>query len=210
MEKPVINYETLIRLTRAIPTLRDPEEIALITVEGLTHALKVKGCSLFLFNPMSHELEIAGSFGLSREYLDKGPISAIHSIASSLSDGQPVAIYDVSDDPRIQYPEEAVKEGISSMLSVPIIIGERIMGCMRIYTTDPWEFSLEDVNFVQAMALIVGMALEMSHIKRGYRNSIDILKDMRDPRIFKPKKQRRYESIPGRFPGHGTPPPMGM
>ncbi|MGD9162703.1 MAG: GAF domain-containing protein, partial [Desulfobacteraceae bacterium] len=108
MEKPRLNYETLIRLTKAIPKLRDPDAIILVTVEGITHTLRVKGCSLFLFSPMSEDLKLAGSYGLSQEYLDKGPISSMRSIASALMDGQPVAIYDVSDDPRIQYPEEAV------------------------------------------------------------------------------------------------------
>ena len=65
MEKPIINYETLIRITKSISTVRDPEEIALITVEGVTSALKVKGCSLFLFNPRTKDLNVAGSFGLS-------------------------------------------------------------------------------------------------------------------------------------------------
>ena len=41
-----------------------------------------------------------------------------------LEDGQPVAIYDVNDDPRIQYPEAARKEGIASILAVPMIIGD--------------------------------------------------------------------------------------
>ena len=50
--------------------------------------------------------------GLSEEYMNKGPLSAMRSIANSLKDG-PVAIDDVTDDPRIQYPEEAKKEGIS-------------------------------------------------------------------------------------------------
>ncbi|MGD8888130.1 MAG: hypothetical protein PVI62_15585 [Desulfobacterales bacterium] len=36
MEKPIINYETLIRITKAISMIRDPEEIVLITVEGGT------------------------------------------------------------------------------------------------------------------------------------------------------------------------------
>ena len=53
MEKPIINYESLIRITKAISTLRDPEEIVLITVEGVTNALKVKGCTLFLFSRKS-------------------------------------------------------------------------------------------------------------------------------------------------------------
>ena len=88
MEKPIINYESLIRITKAISMIRDPEEIVLITVEGVTHALNVKGCTLFLFSMKSDELKLASSYGLSDEYLDKGPVSSLYSIASALQDGQ--------------------------------------------------------------------------------------------------------------------------
>ena len=53
--------------------------------------------------------------------------SSLRSIAAALQDGQPVAIFDVSDDPRIQYTEAALKEGVASILSVPIIIGEKFV-----------------------------------------------------------------------------------
>ena len=196
MDKPTVNYETLIRITKAISAIRDPEEIVLITVEGVTHALNVKGCTLFLFSPKSRELKLAGCYGLSNDYLDKGPISALRSIASSLQDAQPVAIFDVADDPRIQYPEAAIKEGIASILSVPIIIGEKLIGCMRVYTAEPWEFTLNDVNFVQAVAQVVGMSLEMCRVNKGLKDSIDILKTMRDPKTLKSKRRTPYEGVP--------------
>lgn len=199
MEKPTVNYETLIRITKALSVLRDPEEIVLITVEGVTHALGVKGCTLFLFSPMSDELKIAGSFGLSDEYLDKGSISALRSIASALQDRQPVAVFDVTDDPRIQYPEAAIKEGISSILSVPIIVGERLIGCMRVYTAEPWEFTYNDVNFVQAVGGVFGMAFEMCRVNKGLKDSIDILKTMRDPKTLRYKKRTPYEGVPKGF-----------
>jgi GAF domain-containing protein len=199
MEKPIINYETLIRITKAISMIRDPEEIVLITVEGVTNALKIKGCALFLFSAKSEELKLASSYGLSDEYLNKGPVSALRSIASALQDGQPVAIYDVTDDPRVQYPEAAAKEGIASILSVPIIIGEKITGCMRVYTAQKWEFTLDDVNFVQAVAQVVGMALEMRRVNKGLKDSIDILKTMRDPKTLKSKKRTPYEGVPKSF-----------
>ena len=199
MDKPTVNYETLIRITKAISMIRDPEEIVLITVEGVTHALNVKGCTLFLFSPRSQELKLAGSYGLGSDYLDKGPISALRSIAATLQDAQPVAIFDVSDDPRIQYPDAAIKEGIASILSVPIIIGEKLVGCMRVYTAEPWEFTLNDVNFVQAVAQIVGMSLEMCRINKGLKDSIDILKTMRDPKTLKSKRRTPYEGVPRSF-----------
>ena len=205
MDKPNVNYESLVRITKAISMIRNPEEIVLITVEGVTHALNVKGCTLFLFSPKSQELKLAGSYGLSNHYLDKGPISALHSIASSLQDAQPVAIYDVSDDPRLQYPDAAKKEGIASILAVPIIIGDRLIGSMRVYTAQPWEFTLNDVNFVQAVAQVVGMALEMCRINKGLKDSIDILKTMRDPRTIKSTRRTPFEGVPKSFSGDKMP-----
>ncbi len=207
MEKPIVNYESLIRITKAISTIRDPEEIVLIAVEGITHALNVKGCTLFLFSAKHHELKVVGSYGLSDEYIDKGPVSAIESIASSLQDGQPVAIYDVTDDPRIQYPDAAAKEGICSILSTPIFIGEKLFGCLRIYTAEPWEFTLNDVNFAQAVAQIVGMAMELCRVNKGLKESIDILKTMRDPKTLRSQKRTPFEGVPKSFPKGKIPEP---
>lgn len=207
MEKPIVNYESLIRITKAISTIREPEEIVLIAVEGITHALSVKGCTLFLFSSKSNELKVAGSYGLSDEYINKGPVSALQSIASALQDAQPVAIYDVKDDPRIQYPEEAAKEGICSILSTPIIIGEKLFGCLRIYTAEPWEFTLNDVNFVQAVAQVVGMAMELCRVNKGLKDSIDILKTMRDPSTISSKKRTPFEGVPKSFPKGKIPEP---
>jgi GAF domain-containing protein len=199
MEKPIINYDSLIRITKAISMLRDPEEIVLVTVEGVTHALNVKGCTVFLFSKKSDELQIAGSYGLNKEYLDKGPVSSMRSIASALQDRQPVAIYDVADDPRIQYPEAAINEGISSILAVPIVIGKNLIGSLRIYTADPWEFTLNDVNFAEAVAQVFGMALELCRVNKGLKDSIDILKTMRDPKTIKSSKRTPYEGVPRSF-----------
>jgi GAF domain-containing protein len=103
----------------------------------------------------------------------------LKSIAESLLDG-PVAIYDVSDDPRIQYPEAAEKEGIASMLSVPIYVRGDIIGAMRVYTSQPWEFTLEDVNFVQALAQLSGALIDMCRLYEGQNQMIDILTTMRE------------------------------
>ena len=183
MKKQLINYETLLKVTKVISHSRNPEEVVLMTVESIKTAFDVKGCSVFLINRKTDELEVAASYGLSDEYINKGPVSALRSIALSLEEG-PVAIYDVSDDPRIQYPDAAKNEGIASILSVPIVVAGRLIGALRIYTSERLEFTLEDVNFVQAMAQIAGMAIEMARRYKGLKSSIEILKTMRDPNVF--------------------------
>jgi GAF domain-containing protein len=186
MKREIINYETLLKVTHGVVMSRDPKEVVFLIVESVKSALEVKGCALLLFDRKSNELEVAASMGLSEEYLNKGPLSAMRSIAHSLKDG-PVAIDDVTDDPRIQYPEEAKKEGISSILSVPIVLRENPIGVLRVYSAEPWEATLEDVNFVQAIAQIAGMALEMSRLYKGLKDSIEILKAKRDTKTSKSK-----------------------
>jgi GAF domain-containing protein len=195
MSHYTMDYETLQRLIRSISMSKDPEEVALMTVEGIKSALNAKGCVLFLLNDKSNELEVAASFGLSREYLEKGPLSALRSIKQSPEDG-PVAIYDVSDDPRIQYPEAAAQEGIVSILAVPIVIQGKLIGTLRVYTADHWEFTLNDINLVQALAQIAGMSIDLCRLLKGYKTSIEILKEMRDPRSIKSGKWTPYEGVP--------------
>ena len=185
MENQVINYETMLKVAKSISHSKDPEEVALMTVDSIKTALDVKACALFLFNRKTDELELATSFGLSDEYINKGPVSALRSIAQSLKDG-PVAIYDVTDDPRIQYPEEARREGIASILSVPMVVGGNLMGAVRVYTAEPWEFSLHDVNFVQALAQIAGGAINLARYVKGLKSSIEVLKTMKEVQRSRP------------------------
>jgi GAF domain-containing protein len=174
MKNVAINYDTLIKITRSLSKFKDPDKIIQMTVESIQSALGLKGCTLFLRNDKTQELEVAASAGLSDVYLNKGAVSALHSIADSLNDG-PVAVYDVGDDPRIQYPEAAEKEGIVSILSVPIMVGDDAIGAIRVYSAEPWEFTLDDVNFVQALAQIAGVLIEMSRLHKGQSEYIDVL-----------------------------------
>jgi signal transduction protein with GAF and PtsI domain len=198
MKEELINYETFIKVSNAISHSKDPQEVALMTVEGITAALKVKGCTLFLLNSRTDELQLAASYGLSDEYLNKGPISSLHSIAESIKDG-PVAIYNVLDDPRLQYPVEAIKEGIASILSVPMQVNGKIIGAIRVYTAKPWEFTLSDVNFVAALAQITGMSIRLAHYAKGMVGSIDMLKSMRTVQPSRSTRMTPFEGVPKSF-----------
>ncbi len=179
MKKQLINYETLLNVTKAMSMSTELEEVVQLTVDSVKNALDIKGCALFLFNVNTSELEVAASCGLSEGYLNKGPVSAIRSIGQSLKEG-PVGIYDVADDPRIQYPEEAQREGIASILAVPMYSRGSIIGSMRVYTSEPWEFTLEDVNFVQALAQIAGILVDMCRLYQGQKEYIDVLMNLKE------------------------------
>jgi len=195
MEDHAMYYDTIVKVTNSISHCKDPEEVALLTAEAVKTAFKAKGCSVFLVNRSTRELGLVASSGLSEEYLNKGPIHFMQTIAEA-KDAVPIAIYDVLDDPRIQYPEEAKKEGISSLLGVPIISHDKIIGALRVYTSEPWEFTVSDITLVQAVALICGMAMDMCRMYKGFKTSIEVLKNMRDADSYASHKWTPYEGVP--------------
>ena len=195
MESHTMYYDKLIRVLGAISECKDPEEVALITAESVKTALNAKGCSVFLVNRDTRELGLAASFGLSDEYLNKGPVRYMQDITEA-KDQVPIAIFDVQDDPRIQYPEEAKKEGISSLLGVPIVSRNAVIGALRVYTSEPWEFSIQDITLVQAVAQVCGIAMDMCRMYKGYKTSIEILKNIRGKEYYQSRGWTPYEGVP--------------
>ena len=110
MENHNLYYDTITRLTTAISQSKTPEEVALLTAKSVKTAFKAKGCCVFLLDRDTSELNLVASAGLSQEYLSKGPTYFKQAI-NEAKDAVPIAIYDVMDDPRIQYPNEAKKKG---------------------------------------------------------------------------------------------------
>jgi signal transduction protein with GAF and PtsI domain len=177
-EKRQVSYETLARITSEVSGARKMERVAEKVVKTLTQELGLKGCALLLLDRRSKELELAASHGLSRRYQEKGPLSATRSIAESLGE-HPVAIYDVAEDPRLQYPREAAVEGIASILSVPVRLRGKPVGVLRLYTAEPWEFSFGDITFVQAVAQILALVLDNLRVAGAYKTALEALKGAR-------------------------------
>lgn len=190
MRTEAINYETLSQISHMVSSSRDMDDVATHIVHSLVDVLDLKGCALMLLDRGTDELHVAASHGLSDTYLNKGPLSALQSIAESLKEG-PTAIYDVNDDPRLQYPKAAVAEGIKSIMSVPIIIRDKPIGVLRLYTHTPWDFTDQDMIFTQAVAEIIGLVLDNLRMYKGLKSSIDVLKELRPP--IRPTKRTLHE-----------------
>jgi len=79
---------------------------------------------------------------------------------------------------------------------VPIVVGGNLIGAVRVYTSEPWEFTLDDVNFVQALAQIAGGAINMARYVKGLKSSIEVLKTMKEVRTQRSNRKTPYEGVP--------------
>jgi GAF domain-containing protein len=168
-------YESLYEAAAALNSARAPEAVLRSMVENVVRAVRAKGCSLLLLTPDRKQLLYTAAYGLSDRYVKKGPILADRSLAEALV-GDPVAVYDATTDARIQYRDEAKQEGIASILSVPMMLREEIIGVVRVYTADLRRFTMDDMYFVGAVANLGAIALENARLYDSVKKDYDALR----------------------------------
>ena len=77
----------------------------------------------------------------------------------------PVLINDMQEDPRVQYSEEAQKEGIVAMLSFPIKRSNTVVGLIRAYHSEPIVLDEEDVDSISVLSQLLGVMIENNGLK---------------------------------------------
>jgi len=176
------------QIAKATNSLLPLKNVLNSTAKSTTKALKAAGCSIMLLNPQKEHLDIIAAYGLSDLYLRKGALKASKSLPEVL-DGKIVAILDVTQDKRAQYPEAAEMEKISSVLAAPIPQKGEVIGEIRIYTREPRQFSQADKDFIATVADIIAVTLEKTELYQ-------VLKTEHEETVTKRRKLTETPKLP--------------
>jgi len=158
-------FQELKTISGLVNSTLDLDQILTSIVDKLPPIMGVKACTIRLVDPATNRLELVASSGLSDDYLNRGSIRREDSIFKALK-GEPVAIYDATTDPRVNYHEEIIGEGIKSILAIPIRNETEVIGVMRLLTSDHHTFTRSEINFAVAAAGESGSAIQKA---RTYR-----------------------------------------
>jgi len=164
-------FRVLHEVTRDLLDDLNPDAVVDSMVEKAIRILEIKGCSLFLLDETTGRLNMVSSKGISNEYLGKGPLDASKSMSKAL-EGEIVYVKNVATDKNIQYQNEAIKEGIVSILSVPIFVKEHVIGEMRFYSENERVYNNEEIEFILASAEIGGIAITNAKFYQRLKNDI--------------------------------------
>jgi GAF domain-containing protein len=150
------------------------KEVLQNVVTSVTETMKVKACSIRLYDSRTRQLMLSAAHGLSEGYLAKGPVDIEHSPVDSVAlSGKTVIIQDVRNDPRFQYVEAARREGIISILCVPLEVHGDSIGVMRVYTGEPCTFQEDDIQFLSVLARLAALAIENANLYESLKSSYD-------------------------------------
>jgi signal transduction protein with GAF and PtsI domain len=158
-------------IIRAISTYEDLNLLFKHVTEGLSNTFDVKGCCIMLHDDREQQLFCVSSFGISEDYLTKGPIFADDK-HSAFFTGKPVFVDDLQNDPRMQYTEAAEKEGFVTLLSFPIRCRQTVIGLIRMYNNEHITLHEDDIESICILAEQLGLLIE----NNGLKNFLDGVK----------------------------------
>ena len=106
-----------------------------------------------LLDPKTKELAIKATQSISREYIDKDPLKLGEGIAGRVAqENKPEVVYNISENKDYRYPEIAKKEGLASLLCVPLHFKGKVVGTLTTYTSKPHHFSEYETHILQTVA----------------------------------------------------------
>lgn len=121
----------------------------------------VKACSIKLLDEEQRYLRFASTYGLSQDYLSKGAIEVAKSpINQKIIEGAFYAIGSIKEKDYFQYPEDIRREGIVSMLCLPLKVEKRILGVFCVYSDQSYHFAEHDTAFFSLMTDLTALAIE--------------------------------------------------
>ncbi len=88
-----------------------------------------------------------------------------------------MAVLDGREDDRIAHADELVREGISSLLLVPLETRGKPIGILSLFTNNPYPFSDDEKRFMMSIgeqcALAIDNAMMFEALKHRYETLVD-------------------------------------
>lgn len=145
---------------------RDLQKVLQRAVQVVCDVMQTKAASIRLIDTEHDELVIKAVYNLSAEYLSKGPIRLSKADIDQVALGPDgfEFVRDMTTDPRVQYPQEAQREGIVSMLSVGMRYKGEAVGVLRVYTDEETVFTPLRIDLLKAVAAQAAAAIENARL----------------------------------------------
>lgn len=163
------------KIAQAINSSLDQQQVLQTIVEQASAVLGFKAAAIRILDEEGRLLEEKAAYGLSEAYRSKGPVELDKSpLDQETFAGEAVVVTNSQLDLKLQYPDDVRREGIRSILCVPLRIRNQPVGVLRVYSSAMREFTADEVDFLKSLASQGGIAMEnarlFEHLRRDYED----------------------------------------
>ena len=157
--------KALSKISKAITSELYLEDILRLIVTVTAEVLGSNICSLMLVDEKKNELVIRATQSMSQEYNQKPPLKIGEGISGKVAkENRPLAVKDVAKEKEYKHKDIAKKEGLSSLLCVPLAVRGKVIGVINCYTSKPHEFSESEINLLTTIANEAAVAIENTQL----------------------------------------------
>ncbi len=168
-------YEETKRQTQQLSTLSRVSQLAasgkyldemLQLIANLTaETMQARLCSIMLVDKKKNELILKAAQCSSEEYWQRPNLKIGKSLVSRVvKAGKPLMVKDVTKEAGYRYPELAKKEGVRSLLSVPMIAKDTVIGVINVYSGEAKVFSEDDLRVLTTVCDQAALAIENTQL----------------------------------------------
>ncbi|HTV41250.1 MAG TPA: GAF domain-containing protein [Candidatus Sulfotelmatobacter sp.] len=170
-------FESLASVSRTInSTLNLDEALRAITREACD-LMRARMCSLMMLDENREWLDLRASHGAGRAYIKKPRLSVEESLLGVVvRRKKPLQVANVQASTRYQNVDVARREGLVSLLSVPLLFAGQAIGALNVYTGRPYNFSNEEIRILGALAELSAIAIEKARL---YERIVDVEEQLR-------------------------------
>ena len=165
-------FKIFCKVSKAFGTTLGKEALLDLIVESAIETMDAKAACLFLADEKRDIFVPTAQKGLSDNYLHAKPMRA-KSVVQAIIKGGYLAIPDATTDPRLENHEAKKAEGIASILDVPVMVRDKLIGVLALYSATARDFSTDEIEFLTALAEQGGMAIQRARLlERIQKNSM--------------------------------------
>ncbi len=168
--------EALSKVANLITSGMYLEELLRLIVNVTAEVMNSKISSLMLLDPDKKELVIRATQSISEAYNKKLNVKLGEGIAGIVArDNKPLAVLDVKKDSRYLNQDVAKKEGLCSLVSVPLAVKGRVIGVLNCYTSKKHKFTEAELGVLAALANQAAVAIENAELDLRARSAEEAL-----------------------------------
>lgn len=159
------HIQALTKISKAITSDRYIEDILRLVVTVTAETMRSKICSLWLLDDNDNALKLRATQSMSEDYLKERSLKIGEGIVGHVAlTRKPRSVLNVLEEPEYKEKELARKEGLVSILSVPMVVKDRVVGVINCYTSCPHEFTETEKNVLITVANEAAVAIENTEL----------------------------------------------
>src|SRR5512132_3603677 len=138
-----------------------------IVIDRTTDAMRAEVSSLYLLEKREGLVRLVATNGLNPRAVGRATLRVGEGITGWVANARvPLALRDVRNEPRWKNVPSVDVDRFTSMLSVPLVSRDEVIGVMNVQTREPRDFDRTEIDFLQTIANQVAGIIEKGRLQR--------------------------------------------